>query len=523
MNQKPFTKLLSLSLAACLLAGCSSTSSPSSTSSSSSAPDGGQSASSSAESPSPAGDEAPLVVTMYLGCSVVEFPPDGNEIETMIEEYVGGVDFKISAYSGTVLHEMMPTLIASGDMPMVANVGGSQLSKSYMIDAMRGGEFWDVTDYINNIDNFKDINPAAISNYAIAGRIYGLPLERGISRDSVTYRYDWLQKLGLDDPKTVDELIDMMKLFTTGDPDGNGANDTYGTVTNPLGRIAVALGAPNNWRYQDGQMIKAELTEEYAKALDICRELYAMGAIHPEFAIRERADYEGDFIEGRGGIYLNTSTDITAFQNQMVQKEAVLHSSNIYTNAEGKIYTSAGRGNNGVLLFSKKAIPDQATLDKVINIFDRLADEEMCNLLALGIEGVNYQVVDGVAKMLEDDGSNGVYYTDKIYNPYTIPLAVRWPNLRTMPVELAYGAQRNLEIIEENAPYAVAYDSMGLISELYNDIGAELDTLLSDAKTLYIMGEIDKNEYNNRLEQWRKQGGDDIAAEYASLYASERM
>ena len=38
-----------------------------------------------------------------------------------------------------------------------------------------------------------------------------------------------------------------------------------------------------------------------------------------------------------------------------------------------------------------------------------------------------------------------------------------------------------------------------------------------------IMGEIDKNEYNNRLEQWRKQGGDDIAAEYASLYASERM
>ena len=64
---------------------------------------------------------------------------------------------------------------------------------------------------------------------------------------------------------------------------------------------------------------------------------------------------------------------------------------------------------------------------------------------------------------------------------------------------------------------------MGLISELYNDIGAELDTLLSDAKTLYIMGEIDKNEYNNRLEQWRKQGGDDIAAEYASLYASERM
>ena len=58
-----------------------------------------------------------------------------------------------------------------------------------------------------------------------------------------------------------------------------------------------------------------------------------------------------------------------------------------------------------------------------------------------------------------------------------------------------------------------------VVDEIYNQMYA----LLSDAKTLYIMGEIDKNEYNNRLEQWRKQGGDDIAAEYASLYASERM
>ena len=57
-------------------------------------------------------EEEPLVVTMYLGCGVVEFPPDGNEIEKMIEDYTG-VDMRINAYSGTVLHEMMPTLIAS--------------------------------------------------------------------------------------------------------------------------------------------------------------------------------------------------------------------------------------------------------------------------------------------------------------------------------------------------------------------------------------------------------------------------
>lgn len=480
-------RLASMLLALCLLVGCASA----------------------------AMAEDTLEVTMYLGCGVVEFPPDGNEIEKTIEDYVGGVDLKINAYSGTVLHEMMPTLIAGGDLPMVVNVGGSQLSKSYLIDAMKAGEFWDVTDYLSELENFADISPLALNNYAIEGRLYGLPLERGIARDALVYRYDWLENLGLEEPKTVEDMVNMFIAFTKDDPDGNGVDDTYGIVNNPVDWIAVALGAPNGWRYENGTMTKAETTEEYMQALDICRELYAAGAMHPEYAIRERADTEGDFVQGKSGSYYNTSTGISAFQSMMVQEGAVLHASNTFANDKGEIHTAAGRGNNGVLLFSTKAIKDEETLKKIINIFDRLADEEMCNLLALGVEGTNYEVVDGVAHMIPENDS---YYLEKIYNPYTIPLAVRWPNLRTMPVELDYGDQRNLELVEESAPYAVANDSLGLVSDLYNDIGSDLDTLLSDAKTLYIMGEIDKAEFQNRLAQWHKQGGDDIAAEYAALY-----
>lgn len=466
--------------------------------------------------------EEPLTVTMYLGCGVVEFPPDGNEIEKIIEDYTG-VDMKINAYSGSVLHEMMPTLIAGGDLPMVVNVGGSQLSKSYLINAMKADEFWDVTDYISSLENFQDINPLALSNYAIEGRVYGLPLERGLSRDALTYRYDWLQKLGLDEPKTVDDMVNMWLAFTKDDPDGNGVNDTYGVVTSGLtflNQIALHLGAPNNWRYEDGKMIRMQLTEEFGEALDICRMLYAEGAIHPEFAIRERADYEGDFINGKAGSYYDVSTGITAFTSRIADPNAQLHASNLFANSKGEIYTSAGRGNNGVLLFSKKAIPDKETLDKVINIFDRLADEEMCNLLALGVEGVNYEVVDGVAHMIPE---NNTYWQEKINSPYSIPLAVRWPILRTMPVEYEYGDQRNLEIIRENEPYAVADPTLGLISDLNNDIGSDLDTLLSDAATLYIMGEIDKDEYNNRMEQWKRQGGEDIAADFARLYQEKNQ
>ncbi|HEY5223274.1 MAG TPA: extracellular solute-binding protein [Microbacteriaceae bacterium] len=41
-------------------------------------------------------------------------------------------------------------------------------------------------------------------------------------------RTDWLQKLGLQVPKTWDQLVKVAKAFTTEDPDGNGQNDTFG-------------------------------------------------------------------------------------------------------------------------------------------------------------------------------------------------------------------------------------------------------------------------------------------------------
>ena len=41
---------------------------------------------------------------------------------------------------------------------------------------------------------------------------------------------DWLDKLGLEQPKTIDDFYNVPKAFKEQDPDGNGANDTYGMI-----------------------------------------------------------------------------------------------------------------------------------------------------------------------------------------------------------------------------------------------------------------------------------------------------
>lgn len=68
--------------------------------------------------------------------------------------------------------------------------------------------------------------PALKSNQAPDGKLYGLPYSAQAS--ALLIRKDWREKLGKGVPQTWTELVDLAKAFTTGDPDGNGKNDTAG-------------------------------------------------------------------------------------------------------------------------------------------------------------------------------------------------------------------------------------------------------------------------------------------------------
>ena len=454
--------------------------------------------------------EEPLEIEMVIGYDGVEFPQPGNEVQTKIEEYTN-TRLNITAYPGSTLHEMLPTMIASDELPMVISFGGSQLSKTYMINAMKQGVFWDLTDYIDQFPNISKISDITYRSFAVDGRNYGLPKERGLCRDAVGYRYDWIENLGLEEPKTVDDLYNLMIAFTKDDPDGNGVDDTYGCCISPLSWFNVFLGGPNGWKYENGAMIAAEFTPEYQKALDMVRDLYANGALHPEYAIHTRSQIEALWTEGKAGMYFNINNFA---QFAMEEPDAVVHASGVFSSDKGT-FTPAGNGHNGIIAISRKAVPEEADMLRILKFFDKLGDEEMCNLLVLGIEGTHYNVENGTAIPVPEKSDE---VGQQIYLPYAAPIAVVYPDLHTMPVKKEYLQQRTLEILEENLPYAVSNPTTGLISETYNDVGAELDTLLKDAATKYIMGEITKEEYLAQLEVWKERGGEKIAEEFAAAY-----
>ena len=73
-------------------------------------------------------------------------------------------------------------------------------------------------------------------------------------------RKDWLDKLGLEQPKTIDDFYNVLKAFKEQDPDGNGANDTYGMIVTdyldgPLNNIAIWMGAPNQYGLRTASLL----------------------------------------------------------------------------------------------------------------------------------------------------------------------------------------------------------------------------------------------------------------------------
>ena len=97
-------------------------------------------------------------------------------------------------------------------------------------------------------------------------------------RAAVIVRKDWLANVGLELPKTTEDLYEVAKAFTEDDPDGNGADDTYGIIipkwpgaigtNSPYDVIETWHGAGNRWTERDGELVPSFTTDEWLEGVE---------------------------------------------------------------------------------------------------------------------------------------------------------------------------------------------------------------------------------------------------------------
>ncbi|MCB0198799.1 MAG: extracellular solute-binding protein [Anaerolineae bacterium] len=262
------------------------------------------------------------------------------------------------------------------------------------------------------------------------GHMYGLAEPPAIpKREGLVIRKDWLDKLGLEPPTTIDELYDVAVAFTTQDPDGNGQDDTYGIggfiegegIGRRFNYILGAFGVPDVWNFMDPETFGLNIRNpKYEDALAFFTKMNEAGVIDPDWPTLKKDEFRARWKQGLFGIMwedfaaLTNKSNYTPFDENFPDAEWIPLAAPV--GPDGDAWYDAYKGRGQIFAMSQNAA-DEGKGDAIARLLEWMATDGYY-LLGFGEEGVNF--------VLEDDGSISTEgldpaeaYTSAERQPYT--------------------------------------------------------------------------------------------------------
>lgn len=439
--------------------------------------------------------------------------------------------------------QKMTVAIASNELPDIIYFGMSDSNFKLLAENDQLQDLSQVyedyaSDFTKSIIN--DAGDIALESGTFDGKLFGIPNTNASIEQAqiVWYRQDWLDKLNLEAPTTMDELYELARKFIES---GLGVEYAFGMTEN-LGDIAGFFAAHGaylkKWIEVDGTIQYSSIQPEVKTALQALANLYKEGLLDKEFAVKDYATMSEGVNAGKAGIFWGGHASplwplISSFENdpsidwtphplpsatgnptvQVVDvpvqgyygvtigcehPEALLKMMNLFTetcfseNMDAKYFITSEQYREPF----KHARVQTWPIDKNIAIHQRIVKGLETNDMSIieghpetaamyefiqkfeetGVEGWDYTRVFGVG------GSEGVM-ADYVENNQIIYNKFYGPPTPTMSTKLS-----TLQKQED---------------ELFMKI---------------IIGEASIDEFDKWVEQWKKSGGDDITKEVNDLY-----
>jgi len=461
-------------------------------------------------------DDRPIVTVM----APLHFPnePDPSLIDEI--ERLTDTRLEIEWVPDGIYSDKMNTSLLTSSLKKATFV--KYTDYNLVKNAARSGAFWEIGPYLDRFPNLRQIDRDILNQSALDGKIYGLYTERLSSRQGVILREDWLDRLGLEKPGTLDELYEVMRAFTYDDPDGNGTDDTIGVadrndlIFGVFKTLSSYFGTPNNWAVQGKTLVPEFETPEYMATMNFMRKLYAEKIINQDFAVTSKEVQRNLFIRGRAGVYIGSMLDVQRLADgaKQLNPDARFALVNRIEGPQGYRIWSIPNF-NGLYLFSKKAIKTEEELMRILGFFDRSMEKDVANLMKYGFEGRHY-TVDGDRVVLPEETQE--LRNNEVSVIYTLMVAdLGNPNI--MKVAKQDGLTEIAErLSEDNEKFIVRDPTVGLKSDTYDEKGGELYGIISDATYHYMLGHLDEDGFKQEIARWKISGGEDIVREYEKEY-----
>lgn len=461
-------------------------------------------------------EEKPFDLTITVN-QVGEIPAKGNPMEQALAKYTNtNLEFQwipMAAYD-----EKVNVMIASNELPKLIKVNYVPT----IISAMKSDQFWEIGSLLKDYKNLSAQPQAYYDNIKVEGKLYGIPIFRDMGRAVIHYRKDWMDAAGLKVPKTLDEWYNVFKVMADGDPDKNGKRDTYaylldknynqGTAST-LTRFAVAQGGPNKWKVDDkGNFTPEFMADEFFQTMKLFKRLYDEKLINQDFAVVDAATNDKAYESGRVAFRISGGNAQSMLTN-LVKVVPTAQMDVAPLEGAAGIRVPAESGNAGLLAIPKASVKNEADMKRVLSFLDKLLDKEMVNLINKGIEGKHYKVEGDFTLPLDKDADA------KEVKPYRDTLIQRGENYNMeKKMKESDLFLKNKKVVSDNDKYVVANPALTLVSDIFAERGKELEQMITDAETKFIMGKIDDAGWKAEIEKWKKAGGDKLMEEYKAAY-----
>ncbi|MBS4178739.1 extracellular solute-binding protein [Lederbergia citrea] len=530
--KKTFKNLVALVIILLLITGCSNKG----TETSSGKPKGEK---------SDGNDNSPIEMTFAVGRvdSDVNFP-DGqstkdNKWTRLVEEEVGvKLDVTLAMKSGDEYTQKLNALIVTNDLPDLFTVRGEDIIQ--MDQIIEAGLAEDLTEVFEQHASplVKELLPAeALEPLKRDGKLYFIPdLQRPSEDGSMTWiRADWLKKLNLPEPKTFQDVIAIAEAFKDMNPKQN-----YGfeAGTSPYGMYSLSglfsayHAYPNAWiKDADGNLVNGNIQPEMKDALQSLQDLKKKGLIHNEWTVSDDGERSRqDYINGKLGIHFgkwwapewplqlikdnDPDSEWKAFPFMSIDDKPALHlqetvqANSYYVLKKG--YAHPEKYIEMVNLVAEHYWGEDPQVDPEASELWKMAP---AHLQPWGKNIVFQQSIEEAFKSGDDSklhpGEKQLY--DRIQ-------AYKDGNDEDWGIALEYGEGGSLGL----------YDSFDYINnEFYGAPTTSMTSKQANLDKLFletfieIVNGADINKFDTFVDQWKKQGGDDITKEVNEWYKSK--
>lgn len=345
-------------------------------------------------------------------------------------------------------------------MPVILSSGGGSTTQQLAVKRAGGEQIdlitnWDLSqEYIQTelivklndlLDEYESDNiKANIPESAWVGvkkldDIWGLPSRSVLPNAPITYffiRRDWMDKLGLDMPKSTDDLKEILRAFTEDDPDGNGVDDTYGmahvgeTTINAL-MLFFGVDCFREDIVDGNKLVSQAMTDRARQAFAEIRSWNKSGYLYQDSIANTKAANEM-LCNNKVGVMLGTGTDaqnVTKVLKSNGYNDAKweLCTNQIVSSLDGKFYGWNRSNNYSSVTMVTSMAKDYPTIFKLLNWF---YSEEGTLFQSYGLEGKEYVIKDGEIVPDVDYINNtsyiGMFNLGKSYNTYYEEQAERY-------------------------------------------------------------------------------------------------